>query len=307
MGVHLVVGAGASGIATADLLAQRGESVRMVTRRGARANHPAVEAVAADAADIQTLARLSRDADVIYNCANPPYNRWLTDWPPLHASLLSAAERADAVLVSAATLYGYAPGREPMTEQTPLVGADAPAKLRLRADMWRDALEAHQSGRVRVSEVRSSDILQGTGIFSLAVAKQILAHRPAIVPVPLDQPHTFTSASDVARALVTVASEPDAWGQAWHVPSPEPLSLRQVATRFSTIAHEPLPRLLSIPYPLLWTAGLVVPLMRELRATRYQWDRPFIMDSTHFTDVFAISATSWDDALRESERLLRVA
>ena len=205
MSLHVIVGASASGVATANLLADRGERVRIVTRRGAGPEHAAIERIAADAADPERLTALTEGAAALYNAANPPYDRWLTDWPPLATSLLTTAERTGAVLASAATLYGYGPVTGPMTETTPPAGANP--KLKLRAQMWRDALAAHEAGRIRATEVRSSDILQGTGVFSATMAKPLLAGRRAVLPMPLDHPHTFTSVNDVAAALVTVASD----------------------------------------------------------------------------------------------------
>lgn len=161
MSLHVIVGASASGVDTARLLADRGEQVRIVTRRGTGPSHPAIERIAADAANPERLSALTKGAVALYNTANPPYDRWLTDWPPLASSLLTAAERTGAVLASAATLYGYGPVDGPMTETTPLTGLHP--KLQLRAQMWRDALAAHTAYRIRATEVRSSDILQGAG------------------------------------------------------------------------------------------------------------------------------------------------
>ena len=98
MALHVIVGAGPVGRATATLLAERGERVRQVTRRGSGPEHPAVERIAADATDSTRLGELTRGAVALYNCASPAYHRWLTDWPPLAAALLTAAERSGAVL-----------------------------------------------------------------------------------------------------------------------------------------------------------------------------------------------------------------
>ncbi|WP_327110512.1 NAD-dependent epimerase [Nocardia sp. NBC_01730] len=304
MSLHVIVGASASGVATARLLADRGDRVRIVSRRGAGPQHPAIERVAANAADADAdqLTTLTEGAAALYNCANPPYDRWLTEWPPLAASLLTAAERTGAVLASMATLYGYGPVAGPMTENTPL-NADHP-KLRLRADMWRTALAAHQAGRVRATEVRSSDLLQGTGLLSQTVAKPVVTGKLAFAPEPLDQPHTWTSVNDVAALLVTVAGDERAWGKPWHVPSNPPMTLRQLATRLSQVAGAPAPKLTQIPYPLLWTAGIIVPIVRELRITHYQWNRPFVMDSTAATVTFGLEHQPIDDALRETAQLV---
>ena len=53
-----------------------------------------------DATDADALTAAVQGADVLYNCANPTYRRWPTDWPPLWPSLLDAAARTGAVLVT---------------------------------------------------------------------------------------------------------------------------------------------------------------------------------------------------------------
>src|SRR5256885_290913 len=112
MALHVIVGAGAVGTATATLLAERGEQVRIVSRRGTGPEHPDIERVAADATDADRLTGLATGAAALYNCATPESPRWFIDWPPLHAALLATAERTGAVLTTAATLYPYGPGHE---------------------------------------------------------------------------------------------------------------------------------------------------------------------------------------------------
>ena len=301
MSLHVIVGASGVGVATARLLADRGDQVKIVTRSGAGPDHPAIERIGADATDAERLSVIAEGAVALYNCANPRYDRWLTDWPPLASALLAAAENTGAVLASAATLYGYGPVAGPMSETTPLAATHP--KLRLRAQMWRDALAAHDAGRIRATEVRASDFIQGTGLFGLMVAKPVLAGKRAMVAVPPDQPHSFTSVNDAATALITVAGDERAWGNAWHAPTNPPLTLRQLATRYAEIAGAPPPKLTTIPYPVLWTAGVFVPIVRELRTTRYQWDRPFVMDSATTQDTLGLKPEPIDEALREAAQL----
>ena len=85
---HVVVGSGPIGTATAQLLADQGDDVVVVTRSGSGPEHPRIRLVAADAADSERLVEIAQGATAIYNCANPPYHRWTTDWPPLAAALL---------------------------------------------------------------------------------------------------------------------------------------------------------------------------------------------------------------------------
>jgi nucleoside-diphosphate-sugar epimerase len=295
MSLHVIVGAGQIGSTTATLLAEQGERVRLLSRRGSGPTHPAIERVAADATDAERLSALADGAAALYNCANPLYHRWLTDWPPLASSLLTAAERSGAVLVSASNLYGYGPVDGPITAETPLAATQP--KLRLRAQMWRDALAAHQAGRLRTTEVRASDYIEANSIFSFTLTKPLLAGRQAYVPAELDVPHSWTSTVDVATTLVTVATDERAWGTAWLVPTNLPLTIRDLATGFTKVAGAPSPKLAAVPYPVLWTGGLFSPMLRELRITRYQWNRPFVIDSTFTERTFGLAPIELDTAL----------
>ncbi|PZF92397.1 NAD-dependent epimerase/dehydratase family protein [Micromonospora deserti] len=305
MALHVIVGAGPVGTATARLLADRGERVRVITRRGGGPEHPAVERVAADATDADRLTALTAAAATLYNCANPAYHRWTTDWPPLAAALLTAAERNGAVLATAGNLYGYGPVKGAMTESTPLRPSSVKGQVRVR--MWADALAAHEAGRVRITEVRGADYL-GAGaqsVGTLLVLAPVLRGRRAVVPADLDAPHSWTYVGDLARTLVTVATDERGWGRAWHVPSPPPASVRALAARAAALAGAPAPKLTRMPRPVLRLGGLVNPTVRELWEMAYQFDRPFLLDSTAATATFGIHPTSLDDALVETAGALR--
>ena len=86
MSLHVIVGAGPVGSGAAKLLAERGERVRVISRRGSGPDHALIEKVSADATDAGRLSDLTAGAAALYNCANPAYHRWLTDWPPLAAA-----------------------------------------------------------------------------------------------------------------------------------------------------------------------------------------------------------------------------
>jgi nucleoside-diphosphate-sugar epimerase len=303
MSQHVIVGAGAVGSATALQLAERGEQVRVISRRGSGPEHAAIERVAADATDAQRLTELATGAAAIYNCANPLYHQWFTDWPPLASALLTAAERTGAVLASMSNLYGYGPVNGPITQKTPLAATHP--KLRLRAQMWQDALAAHEAGRIRATEVRASDYIEANSLLSYSMGKPLLAGSRAYVPAPLDVPHSWTSITDCARALATVATDERAYGQAWLVPTNPALTLRQLATRFTEVNGAPAPKLTVIPYAVLWTTGLFSPTVKELRTTRYQFTSPFVIDSSATTEAFGLAPTPLDAALHDAADRIR--
>ncbi|BBG03243.1 MULTISPECIES: NAD-dependent epimerase/dehydratase family protein [Pseudonocardia] len=307
MSRHVVVGAGAVGSAVATALAARGEQVRIVSRRGGGPEHPSIEPIATDVTGRGTLARLTGDAVALYDCAAPPYHRWPEEWPPLAGALLEAAEHSGAVLVSAGNLYLYGPVTGPMTEHSPI--RPAGAKARVRAQVWQDALDRHRAGRIRTVEVRASDHL-GAGSRSLLtglVLPRLLAGRRAFVPADLDAPHTWTAVSDVARTMVAVAAAPATWGRAWHVPSADPVSIREIAVLACRHTGSAAPRLHTLPRAALWLGGLTDPTVRALRETQYQFRAPFLLDSTEATATLGIAPTPVAESLAETVEALGAA
>ncbi|HEY5186908.1 MAG TPA: NAD-dependent epimerase/dehydratase family protein [Actinomycetes bacterium] len=295
---HLVVGAGPIGSAVVRRVVAAGDRVRVVTRSGSGPDLPGVEKVAADASDGARLVGLASGADVIYNCVNPQYHHWPTDWPPVADALLAAAESSGAVLVTTANLYVYGKVDAPMTEQTPLDGAGTKAKVRIR--MWEDALAAHQAGRVRATEARGADYV-GPGSESHLGERTIpklLAGRNVQVLGSPDTLHTWTYTEDMAMTLVALGADERAWGRAWHVPSALECTQREAIARLAEMAGVPMPKVSTIPGLLLKALGLVNPMMRELPEVAYQLEQPFVMDSSAAQHELGLVPTPADDVLR---------
>ena len=305
---HVIIGAGTVGRATASRLTGQGHQVHLVSRNGGGPGHEGIERVACDATDADALARVCRGATAVYNCASPSsYARWVTDWPPLAAGILDAARRSDAVLVTLSNLYGYGPVDGPMTESTPLDATGV--KGRIRSGMWRDALDAHRAGSVRATEARASDFF-GPGFTTTVqigtrVVPRVLAGKTVRVLGDPDAPHTWTYLEDVSRTLAVLGTDPRAWGRAWHVPSGPPVSQRRMIDALARAAGVDAPPVVSLPGWSLRAMGMVSPSVRELHEVRYQFDDPFVMDSSAFTRTFAVTATPFDDAVSTTVRWWR--
>lgn len=301
--MQAVVGAGPVGLAVAHALVDRGDEVRLITRSGSGPALGGIERVAADATNADELIQRTRGAETLFNCSGPAsYDRWLSDWPPLGAALIKAAEATGAVLLTTGNLYAYGQPTGPIRQGDP----DRPnsQKGRLRARLWADALAAHQDGRIRTAEVRSSDYLGAgaTSFFTVAVLPGILEGNTTRVPADLDALHSWTYVGDVARTLVAVATQPDTLGRIWHVPTPAPASIRDLAVRAADLAGAPEPRLRSMPPAVLWLGALFDKQAREFRELQYQFRRPFVLDSSRAEQVLGIEAAPTDEALAETIR-----
>ena len=81
--------------------------------------------------------------------------------------------------------------------------------------------------------------------------------------------------------------------------------MRQLSRDAAELAGVPSSRLVRMPYPVLWTAGLLDPTVRELRETQYQFARPSVMDSSAAQEIFGLRPTSYEESLRQTIAGLR--
>ncbi len=299
MGTHLVVGAGPTGAGTARKLADLGHRVIVATRSGTDIDHPGVAARAVDANDVNALAGVAADIDVVYNCVNPPYYSWPTDWPPLANALLGTAQRHEAVLVTMSNLYGYGPVDAPMTEDLPL--AATYPKGQVRAQMWKDALAAHDAGRIRATEARASDFF-GPGVGESAhmgsrMVDRALAGKSVTVVGDPDVVHSWTAMDDVTTMLVRLGTDDRAWGRAWHVPTAPAISSRELVHQLCSIAGIDPVKVRGYSSFELRIAGVFSKSIREVGDVLYQLEKPFVIDSSDATATFGLEATPTTDVL----------
>jgi nucleoside-diphosphate-sugar epimerase len=296
---HLVVGAGVVGSALANLLAEDGQEVIVVTRSGSGPNHKNIRRVATDASNVSKLLEISPQAVAIYNCVNPPYHRWTKEWPPLAESFLKYAEKTGAVLVTCSNLYGYGPVSVAMNESLPLNAPGINGKV--RAQMWLDAKALNDAGKIKATEVRGSDYVcpgEQSRVGSRVLPK-ILAGKPAQVLGDINQKHTWTYPLDVARLMKIVALDSKAWGKAWHVPSNEAKTQKELVTELAATAGVKNPKLSSVPNVMWNLLALFNPLLKALKETAYQFQRPYILDDSAARKTFNLQPTDWNQILKE--------
>ncbi|MHB8378502.1 MAG: NAD-dependent epimerase/dehydratase family protein [Acidimicrobiales bacterium] len=300
MAQYLVVGAGPVGSAVVRQLTHDGHEVRLITRSGSGPNHPLITKTALDASKSEELSELAKGCAAIFNCANPRYHRWLTDWPPIANSLLVAATRSSAVLTTLSNLYAYGRPTGPMSPDSPFLADYEKAKV--RATMWHDALLTHDSGQLRATEVRASDFIgpQAQSAMGAQVVSRVLAGKRCWVLGASDQLHSWSYTIDVARTLVTCANNPEAWGRSWHAPTNAPQTQRQVIDDLADVANVGHVKVSRIPTSALRLIGLVNPVARELPKTSYQFTAPFIIDDTATRLKLGLEPTPWHDVLRDT-------
>lgn len=300
---HVILGTGAIGRATAEELVKRGESVRMVNRSGKMDEIPAgVEVVASDLYDQAKVREVTRGAKVVYQSAQPHYNEWPENFPALQKSIIEGLTGGSAKLVMVENVYMYGDmnGRA-LSEDMPFKAHTR--KGRVRGEISTAAFDAHRQGRVRVTAARGGNFFGPWGLDSTMGARAfypLLRGKPAQLIGSTDLPHTHTYVKDFGRTLVILGERDEADGQAWHVPNDQPKMTQGDLVRLFAEEAGVEPKISSMGKTMLAIGGLFIPEAKESVEMMYEFDKPFIIDSTKFETMFALKATPIREAIKET-------
>ena len=299
--LHVIFGTGPLGLSVMRALQRRNLAIRMVNRSGERgaAIPPEVEVVAGDAYRSDFTRRVTAGASVVYQCAQPPYSDWVEKFPSLQAAVLEgvAASGAKFIVGENTYMYGDTDGR-PLTEDLP---HDAETrKGKVRAEMTEALFAAHRSGKVRAASARGSDFY-GPFVLESAVGERVfepaLQGKKAQFLGKLDLPHTYTFIDDFGEAMALLGEREEALGEAWHVPSDRP---RITQREFGELIFEEVglpPQIGSMGPLMMRIGGLFVPEAREMVEMMYEFEKPFVVDSSKFERAFDVRGTPLREAL----------
>src|SRR5271169_5497811 len=290
--LHVVFGTGQVGQTLAAHLATLGIAVRAVSRHRPPAR-AGIDWRPADVTEPEAAADAAKGASVVYQCLNAPYTQWPERFPPLQQGVLAAAERNGALLVCLENLYGYGPtGGRPMTEDLPL--AATTVKGRTRAAMTAELLAAADAGRVRVAIGRASDffgpgVTAGSTLGERVFGNALAGRRADFIGHP-SLPHTYSYVPDIASGLATLGTDARAVGQVWHLPGPQTVTTRALLDLVAgQVGHRVGVR--SVPKLAVRALALVNPTLRELAEMSYEFDEPFILDTSKYQAAFGVAGT----------------
>jgi nucleoside-diphosphate-sugar epimerase len=288
---------GAGGAISSELVKElAGRNLRLVSRH--QAPVAGAETVAADVSDLkQTIAAVS-GSSIVYLLVGLKYDLevWQTLWPRVMRNTIEACKQANAKLVFFDSVYMYGKVEGPITEETPFHPLSKKGEVRAR--IATELLNEIQAGRLTALIARSADFYGPnvrTSAVNILVFDKFAKGRKALWLVNDSVPHSFTFTPDAAKSLVMLADSESAWNQTWHVATAAPpLTGKEfiglVAREFGCA---PAYRVLSRPVVKL--AGPFDQTIRETYEMLYQWDSPYIFDSTKFTKTFGFEPTSYVD------------
>ena len=193
-----------------------------------------------------------------------------------------------------------------MSELLPLAATSVKGKA--RAEMNRELVAASEVGGFQFAVGRASDFF-GAGATETTLGQRIFANalagkRADFIGNP-ELLHTYSYVPDIAAGLAILGADDRAVGQAWHLPGPETMTTRAVLDVLaSDLGHTV--EIRSVPTFALRLAGVVSPMARGLAEMAYQFEQPFILDTTKFESAFGWSGTSMEVAIKATVAWFRM-
>lgn len=294
---------GAIGVELAKALPQYTDQIRLVSRSPIKVN-PTDEVFAADVLDVEQLKSAIKGSEIVYVTVGFPYSYkvWKETWPSLINNLLDASEAEGCKLVFFDNVYMYdAQHLNPMDENTPI---QPPSKKGLvRAQITQQINDRMASGRVKALIARSADFygpsIANTSILTETVIQPLVAGKTANWMVNDQVPHSFTFTPDAGKAVALLGNSEEAYGQQWHLPTAaNPFTGKEWVHHIAeALGKEPKYRV--VPKWMVKILGWFMPIMRETHEMLYQYDRPYVFDSSKFEQAFHFTPTPYEEGIRQ--------
>jgi nucleoside-diphosphate-sugar epimerase len=307
MSTHTILGAGG---AIADNLVKELVAnqlpVRLVSRRPPLLSLPGITSLAADLMKPDEALAAVKGASVAYLCVGLPYKYsvWRQQWPPIIRNTIEACKKTGARLIFFDNVYMYGRVDGPMTEETPYDPVSRKGDLRAR--IATELMSEVRKGNITATIARSADFYgpgsEKTSIPHVLVFKRLAANQRAQWLANAKVPHSFTYTPDAAKALYLLATDENSWNQLWHLPTAKhpPTAEDFIRKAADTLQKDARYTLLS--KWMIRMGGLFDSVTRELNEMLYQYEYPYIFDSTKFENAYHFRPTPYDEGITTTAR-----
>lgn len=231
-----------------------------------------------DLTDREALSHAAK-VDVIVNALNPAYHDWEANLPWMTEAVIDAAKATGATVLIPGNVYNYGQNLPPrLTAAMPHVGDHRKARLRIEMEA------AYRASGVKTIILRGGDFIDtapGDNWFEGQITANV-AKGKVMYPGPKDLKHAWAFLPDMARAAEMLATRRDTLPEFADIGFPGyTLTGDALMALVERAAGHPLKRG-GLPWFALNLMGLVNPLMREVAAMRYLWNRPHRIESADF-------------------------
>ncbi|POY37979.1 NAD-dependent dehydratase [Solitalea longa] len=309
MTLQTILGAGgAIGTELARELKSYTNQIRLVSRNPQKVNDTD-QLFPADLTDAQQVDKAIEGSSIVYLVVGLEYkvDVWREKWPALMSNVIKACEKHNSRLVFFDNIYMY--DREflyDMTEETPV--RPTSKKGEVRAQIAGMLLDEVKAGRLNALIARSADFM-GTknSVPYEMVYKNLKSGKSAYWFANSNIVHSFTAVADAAKGTEMLGNTLTAFNQAWHLPTS---SNQLTGTQWVELFAKELnvkAKVSVMPGWMLGILGFFMPKMKEFKEMQYQYDRPYVFNSSKFEKYFNYKPATPEEAVKAVVRAAETA
>jgi nucleoside-diphosphate-sugar epimerase len=226
---------------------------------------------------------------------------WARDWPIVMDNVIYACEKSQSKLIFLDNIYMYGPVplSVPFDESHPRSPSSQKGKVRkLISEM---VLQANKQGRIKAIIARSADFY-GPNVTNCALYPSLIENiinnkNPQSIG-KLNVKHSYAYIPDLGKALVLLALEESCYGEVWHLPVSESITISEIIILINKILRTNF-EVSYVPSILRKTLSLFISPLRELNEMMYQFDYDYVMSYDKFQKKFPkFKATQMEEGLR---------
>ena len=135
----------------------------------------------------------------------------------------------------------------------------------------------------------------GSTLGERAFGNALAGRRADLIGNP-DLPHTYSYVPDIAAGLATLGTDARAAGQVWHLPGPQTGTTRAFLDLVADQVGHPV-AIRTLNKLALRALGLVNPTIRGLAEMAYEFDEPFVLDTSKYEAAFGAVGTPLASAI----------
>lgn len=307
--MQTILGAGgAIGHGLARVLPEFGTAVRLAARNP-KAVTGKEELVATDLLVPAAVLRAVKGSSVCYLTVGVPYNTrlWQEQWPVIMNNTIAACEANHSSLVFFSNIYALsANALNPITENSPV---DPPSrKGNVRQQIEDSLMDAAAHGRIRALIARAPDFFGPVGETSVLMAlvyQNLLKGKAAQWFCSADLPHSFGYTPELAKGAAMLGNTGDTWNEIWNLPVDAMAPTGREWVQMFAEEMKKKNKVQALPVWLVRMLGLFIPVLRESVEMLYQYDRPYVFDSSKFNRRFNYRPVSNKDAVKATLAALK--
>jgi nucleoside-diphosphate-sugar epimerase len=311
--MQTILGAGgAIGTELAKALTAYTTDIRLVSRRPRRIN-PTDTLHPADLTDPEQIDRAIAGSSVCYLTIGFEYRIpiWQAQWMPLIRAVVASCMRHSCKLVFFDNVYAIGGDHvRHITEASPLQPSSI--KGRIRAEVDRYIIEHIERGELNAIIARAPDFFGPIKEKSLTmnlIYDNLVKGKTAQWFCRADMPHSTGFTPDLAQGTAMLGNADHAYNRIWNLPvdSHAPTA-REWVHMFAMALGKPekAHTLQVLPSWAVRGLGLFIPVMKEFHEMLYQYDRPYVVDSSKFNQAFNFKPTSNQEAVQTVVNTLTV-